>query len=392
MEHSESKSSTERFETAKVAGIGAIHFVHDIYTALLSPILPVLIEKLSLSLAQAGSLTVFMQFPSLFNPFLGTLADRYRLNRLFLILSPSLTAVCMCLLGITGHFAILAVILLVAGISVATLHVSAPVMVARLSGNQVGRGMGFFMLGGELARTMGPLVAVWSVSTLGLDGLWPLASVGLTSSVILYWKLNPNFQTQNKRDVSLKAMVRTMKPIITGVSGILIARAFLAAATTTFLPTYLYQNGHSLWIAGAALSMVELAGAAGVFLSGTLSDRFGRRRVLFAVILTAPLMLLWVQFSSGVLLIIALLLLGFTTISSGPVLMAVMLENAGDNQAAANGMYMAISFAFRSFVVVMVGLMSDAWGMHTAFLVCAFMAFGGLPFILMLPSKSKKNV
>ncbi len=391
MHERESTSSKGHFETAKVAGISSIHFIHDIYTALLSPILPLLIEKLSLSLTQAGSLTVFMQLPSLFNPFLGTLADRYRLNRLLLILSPSLTAVCMCLLGLTGHFAILALVLLVAGISVATLHVSAPVMVARLSGNQVGKGMGFFMLGGELARTVGPLVAVWSVGTLGLDGIWPLASVGLVSSLVLWWRLNPNLQVKNQRNVSLRAMVRSMKPIITGVSGILIARAFLAAATTTFLPTYLYQNGHSLWISGAALSMVELAGACGVFLSGTLSDRFGRRRVLFAVILTAPLALLWVQFSTGAMLIAGLLLLGFTTISSGPVLMAVMLENAGDNQAAANGMYMAISFALRSFVVVLVGLMSDTWGMKTAFIVCAFMAFGGLPFILVLPSRKKES-
>ena len=39
-----------------------------------------------------------------------------------------------------------------AGLSVAAFHATAPVAVAYLSGNRLGRGMGFFMVGGELGR------------------------------------------------------------------------------------------------------------------------------------------------------------------------------------------------------------------------------------------------
>jgi len=49
---------------------------HDIFTSFLAPLLPLIIQKLGLSLTLAGSLAAFQQLPSLINPFLGLLADR----------------------------------------------------------------------------------------------------------------------------------------------------------------------------------------------------------------------------------------------------------------------------------------------------------------------------
>jgi len=34
-----------------------------------------------------------------------------------------------------------------------------------------------------------------------------------------------------------------------------------------------------LWLAGAALTVFEITGVAGVFTAGSISDRFGRRRI-----------------------------------------------------------------------------------------------------------------
>ncbi len=381
-----------RFQTGKVAGIALAHFFHDIFTSFISPVLPLLIQRMGLSLTQAGSLTVFMQLPSLFNPFLGAFCDRKRLNRLFLVFSPALTATLMCLAGLAPNYIILAMVLLAAGVSIAAIHVSAPVMVARLSGSAVGRGTGMFMLGGELARTAGPLVAVWAASTLGLEGLWKLIPVGLAASGVLWWRLKePPASGKTRQAASFGQMLIQMRRIITGVFGILVARAFMAAAITTYLPTYLFSEGHGLWLSGVALSIVELAGAAGVFLSGTISDFVGRRKVLFFTILLAPLMMLGLIFVEGVLLVPILLGLGFFTIGTGPVLMAVMLENSGANQAAANGTFMAISFAVRALIILLVGMLSDHLGMRTAFLICAGMAFLGLAFIRFIPDGGAKK-
>jgi len=43
----------------------------------------------------------------------------------------------------------------------------------------------------------------------------------------------------------------------------------------------------------------------------------------------------------------------------------------------------------RSGVVVIVGVMGDAWGMRFSFMACAFVTFLGLPFLLLLPKRKR---
>jgi MFS transporter, FSR family, fosmidomycin resistance protein len=374
------------FQTDRVLAIAAVHFIHDMYTSFLAPVLPLIIKNLGLSLTQAGSLTVFMQLPSLFNPLIGAVSDRKHLSKPFLILSPAFTATFMCIIGFVPSFGLLCATFFAVGISVAALHVSAPVMTAAMSGTSIGRGMGLFMVGGELARTAGPLIAVWAASNLGLTGMWQLMFMGWAASAVLWWRLRKSREASPSRSAaSFTAMLREMRLIIAGVFGILVARSFMASAMTTYLPTFLFGQGHSLWFSGISLTVYEAAGVAGVYVSGTVSDRVGRRKVLLAATVLSPVLLFLLLFSKGVLLFVVLLLLGFTTIATGPVLMAVMMENAGPNRAAANGTYMAISFAVRASVILVIGMVSDLYGMRSAFLMCAGVACLGVPFISLLP-------
>ncbi|MEA2101788.1 MAG: MFS transporter [Thermodesulfobacteriota bacterium] len=366
--------------------IALVHFIHDTYTGLLAPILPLLIEKLGLSLTQAGSLTVFVRLPSLFNPFLGSFADQKGIRNTLVIISPGLTATFMSLTGMASGYGCLIILLLAAGISVAALHVSAPVITAELSGNAVGKGMSLFMVGGEMARTLAPLMAVWATSVFGLEGIWHLMFVGWTASAILWWRLGrKRNKGQKKNAASLRVMIRQMRMVMTGVFGVLVARAFLASSITTYLVTFIYDQGHSLWFAGACLSVFEATGVAGVLVSGTLSDHIGRKKVIACCTLVSPVMLIAMLHTQGAALFIVLGLLGFFTLATGPVLMAVILENAGANQMAANGMFMAISFAVRASTILLIGKGADILGMHTAYLLCAIIAFFGLPFIPLLP-------
>ena len=64
------------FQTGKILALSIGHFVHDVYSSFLAPLLPLLIEKLSMSLTQAGFLSTIMQIPALLNPYIGVMADR----------------------------------------------------------------------------------------------------------------------------------------------------------------------------------------------------------------------------------------------------------------------------------------------------------------------------
>ncbi len=379
-----------RFQGASVATIAGAHFIHDVFTGFLNPMLPLLIERLGLSLTAAGSLTVFQRSISALNPFVGTWVDRRRLLRFLVSVSPMVSAVFMCLLGVAPSYAVLVLLLLVSGVSVSTLHVSAPVLMEHVAGRRLGLAMSWFMLAGELARTVAPLLFVAVVSMVGLEGLWVLLPVALAGSGLIGHRMRRIEEPEPQRDApSLAIMAIEMRGILTGLFGVVVARSFLVTGVQAFLPTMVVREGGSLWWAGAALTVYELAGAIGALTSGFISDRIGRRMTILVAVLLAPPLMAAFLYTSGVWRLLALLGLGFVSLSTAPVMMAVVLENAKANKAAANGTYMALMFAVRAMVLPLVGVMGDAWGLRTTFLVCAVLALIGLPFLLFFPARAK---
>ena len=377
-----------RFHTGKILALSIGHFIHDVYSSFLSPLLPLLIEKLSLTLTQAGFLSTIMQLPALLNPYIGVLADRISV-RYFVILAPAMTAVPMSLIGVAPSYGILLLLLFITGISVSIFHVPAPVMVAQLSASRKGRGMSFFMTGGELARTIGPLVAVAGVSLLGLEGFYPVMIFGLISTIWLYLKLRdvPVSDVHTKRNVSALQTWRKLRYILWPLTLILFSRGFMHAAMTAFLPTYINQETGNLWLAGIALTLFEVAGVAGVLTAGSMSDLFGRRKTLLVSLIGAPLCLFVFTLSGGWFRIAFLLVTGFTLLSTTPVMLALVQEHGRHSPAAANGLFMMISFIARSAVVVVVGFIADRIGLQATYLISAAMGLVGIPFIFRLPKK-----
>ncbi len=325
------------FEAGRVLTLAGGHFIHDVFSSFLVPLLPLIIEKFGLSLTLAGLLPALYRFPSAFNPFIGVLADRVDL-RMLVILAPTLTATAMSLIGMAPSYAVIAILLLVAGASSAALHVPGPVMVARSSGVRVGKGMSFWMTGGELARTVGPLLAVSVASLWGLEGMYPVMVVGMAASALLYWRLKdaPFTARAAHPHGSPGQMWRALGRVLVPITGILLCKNFMSSALTTFLPTFLSSEGKSLWFGGAALAILELSGAVGALAAGTLSDRLGRRTVLFIALAVSPLLVFALLAADGWILFPILVALGFTILSPTPVVMAIVQDRASDNPATAN--------------------------------------------------------
>ena len=182
------KKIKTKFQPENVLIISLAHLLHDIYTSFLAPILPLLISKLNISIFQAGLLDISRKSPSFLNPLIGLLAGRTGV-RLFVIVAPALTSIAMSLLGIASNYFILLILLFVTGISTSFFHVTGPVMIKYVSGNRLGKGMSFFMLGGELARTLGPLVILGAITLWTLEGTYRLIPFGILASIILYFRL-----------------------------------------------------------------------------------------------------------------------------------------------------------------------------------------------------------
>jgi FSR family fosmidomycin resistance protein-like MFS transporter len=373
------------FQTAGVLTLAVCHFIHDVYSSFLAPLLPLLIEKLSISLAQAGFLGAMMQIPSLLNPFIGKLADRISV-RYFIILAPVTTAVPMSLIGLAPGYGVLLILLFITGISVAIFHVPAPVMVARLSGTQVGKGMSFYMTGGELARAIGPMVAVGTVLLLGLEGFYPIMIVGLMASIWLFLKFRDvPIHMNSSQHVPLSRTWHETKHVLLPLTMILIARGFMHASMTTFLPTFIKQETGNFWLAGFGLTALETTGVAGILIAGPLSDHFGRRKILFVSLLGAPISLFVFVAFGGWIRLSALLTTGLFLLSTTPVMLAMVQENTRNGPSAANGIFMMSSFVARSAMVVLVGFIADLIGLRLTYFISASVGLLGIPFILLLP-------
>ena len=380
---------SEPFQSTEVLAVSTAHGVHDTYSAFLPVLLPVLIEKFTLTNTTAGLLSVVLQLPSLLQPFIGYLADRANL-RLLIILTPAITGAAMSSLGIAPNYAFLVFLLAVTGLSSASLHAIGPVVVSALSGERLGKGMSFWMVGGELGRSLGPLIAVTALTYLAFEGMPWLMLGGILISFFLNQKLN-SISTQSKLEVesfqlnnSLKKVGKVMLPL----TAILFTRSMMVASLTIYLPTFLASEGASLWMAGISLTVLQASGVVGALFAGVLSDKFGRRKMLSVSYLAAPIfMVLFLLLQANAFIKIPLLvLIGFFAISVTPVIMAIVLESFPDDRSFANGVYMAISFILSAFATLSVGAISDWLNLRSTFLISAGLVFLGLPFIQLLPN------
>ena len=375
----------DEFHTEQVLTISGGHFVHDVYSAFLAPLLPVLIEKMSLSLTMAGSLNAFVQFPSILTPLIGHFADKHNL-RYLVIIAPALTATLMSAMGLAPTYWALSLLLLLSGVSSSFFHAPAPAMVAQISGRRVGRGMSWFMGAGELARTVGPLVAVWAVSMWTLEGMARVMVIGWGMSALLFWRLRDT-PIRARKQGSLQSIFPKLRTLFLPLFVVIFFRMFMVVPMTTYLPTLMSLNGASLFLAGAALSILELAGVVGALLGGTISDRFGRKPVLTVITILSPLLMLAFLNASGWLLVPILLLYGFVSIAPGPVFLALIQDHFPDNRAVSNGLYISMNFLLRSLGMLLVGVVGDAIGLQSAFMWSAVISLIGLVGVVMLPGE-----
>jgi FSR family fosmidomycin resistance protein-like MFS transporter len=249
-------------------------------------------------------------------------------------------------------------------------------------------GMSFYMTGGELARAVGPLAAVGTVSLLGLEGFYPVMIVGIVASFWLLLRLRGvTLEGRQRQPASVRQTWREMRFLLVPLTAILFFRGFMHASVATFLPTYIQLETGNLWLAGIGLTVFEAAGVAGVLAAGSFSDRFGRRRILLISLTGAPISLLLFIWLEGWLRFGALLFVGLTVLSTTPVMLALIQEHAKRSPSTANGFYMMISFIARSAIVVVVGFIGDLIGLRATYFVSALLGMMAIPFILRLPKR-----
>lgn len=268
-------------QTSRLALVTFGHCLNDCYAAFLTPILPLLINHLSLSLTMASGLVAIPSITSsICQPLYGMASDRVQ-GRFYMLFGPALTVICMSCIGLASHVVILGALLLIAGIGTAAFHPQAVAVAGAASGARKGFGISLFGFGGNIGFALGPLVIIGAIQMFGLRGSALIVIPGLFGVWLMIRYLHVPHKTIER------AQMASLKTAFAGVYGpmsllfsISVLREFTRLAVVTFLPIYLTMQGRSLIMGGVTLTLFSLAGAAGGMIGGSLSDAWNRKGVI----------------------------------------------------------------------------------------------------------------
>jgi FSR family fosmidomycin resistance protein-like MFS transporter len=368
------------------------HGSHDLYPSFLGPLVPQIQDKLGISLALASLMLPAQQLPSVFQPVIGYMADRTS-RRWFVVLSPGIAAVSLSSLGLAPNLAVVLLLLLVSGLASATFHAPAVALVGEYGGNRMGRAMSIFMAGGEISRTIGPILITGAIALFTLEGSFVVMVFGLSASVILYFTLDTRATDAARLSapkIDLRPLLRARRKPIIGIIGFTITTGIAAMPFTFFLVEYLVEKGHSEWYGGFALSTIFAAGIIGGLIGGSLSDRYGRQWVLtLSVSLAPPLLYIYLLLEDGSIGVLAMLLFaGMITMSSRSVSLAVASEILPEARGPMAGLLLALGFVTTSLAALAFGILADTYGIEQVFWYMPAIWVTALPFLFLLPRRA----
>jgi MFS transporter, FSR family, fosmidomycin resistance protein len=374
--------------TPRLGLLAAGHLTIDSYSSFFTPLLPLLVEKLHLSLTLVGTLVALASLSSSFaQPLFGLLSDRMR-RPWFVAFGPVVAAVFMSAIGLASSYSQLVVLLMLGGIGVAAFHPQAASLVVSPRRSVA---MALFITGGTLGFALGPLYAVGIVSVLGLERTWWAMVPGLVVSVpLLLWfaRIAPK-----PRHEAVRPPLRELRPVLRPLSLLyfaVVARSAVSYGFMTFLPLYLSERGYGLGGTGALVSLYLLLGATGGFFGGWLADRWGGRRVIvFSFVLSLPLYVAFL-FLDGAWGLACLVVGGFALQSSLPVNIVLGQELAPRHSSTISSLLMGAAWGLGALLIGPVGILADRFGLSSALLVLASVLVAGLGCALALPAPRRE--
>ena len=373
----------------QAAILASSHFLNDIFTSILSPLLPLLIENYSLSKFEAGLMAALVSWPSVLQPIFGRLGDKTNLKK-YIFLFPLITGTFMSLIGVAPNIGVIAGSLLIAGISSACFHAVAPPIAGKISGAHSGKGLSLWMIGGELGFALGPILIIAFVNSFSLKSTPILIIFAALASILQYFRLNKIDEIKNHIPVqyrSTKSSFKAIAPMLIPILFVAASRSLINSSTNVYIPTYLTERGSNLWLAGTALSLIMVGSIFGTIVGGIYNDKIGGKPILFVSIIGSSLFFFIFLYTQSAVQIVALFITGFFAGMYLPVALTMVQDYSPENRSFANGIYLAFLFTIGALSNMLIGYLYDQFGGQFTFILSGIVSLLGVIFTLFIPAK-----
>ena len=269
-------------------------------------------------------------------------------------------------------------------------------MAAHLTGAQVGNTTSPLIVGFLLAGTIGSWVAFG-----GIEWRWLAAFISvpmiLTALVVV-----SRFKTagaESTGSITLGAYFASAKRLLSnrGVLGMALLGAMRGAVHNSFqvfLVIYMREElGYSNTYVGLHIALITMAGIISTPIMGNLSDRVGRRPVIsFAMTAMTVLLFLFLQFDSGIPMMILIAVLGLFFFSVMPIINAAAMDMI---DKGSEGSGTALMFAGGSIVgsltPIVAGIINQSNGFQGVVIFAGAMATIGAVLSLILPMAKRES-
>ena len=366
------------------------HVVTDISQGALPALLPFLIVVHDLNYTLAAVIMLANSVVSaVIQPVFGYLGDKVD-RPWFMSLGVVLAACGIAAMGFATSYAAVIACALLTGIGVALFHPEGGKLANVVAGEKKGAGISNFSVGGNIGFGIGPVIAVFAISTWGMRGtLIFLVPAVITAIVLLLQTATFHRLTDIEHQRILTAHTETRLDDWVGfskVSLVNICRSIIGNAFITFIPLYwMAVLGQPQEVAALILTVNAFIGAVATFLGGRVADRLGfKRTILLSIGVLGPLLLIFI-FTFNVITATVLIMFCSFVHSFCHAPMVVMGQTYLPNRIGfASGISLGVVVSVGGIASPGIGRIGDVWGLGVSMGVVCAIAFLGLSIALTL--------
>ena len=303
------------------------HFINDIYTGFLNPIMPFIAEQVKISMSAA---TIILScshiFSSLLQPFFGFFADNMR-KRGLIFWGLICTSLFISFAPAANNIFWMIVFIMLGSLGSSLFHPQSLGLISKFSKSDVVRNMGIFIAFGTLGYSVGPLFSSAIAQYFGLKNMPWLALLGLLWALLMF-NMVPKFSCENNQKPqinfkqALSDILSNRKLNILNIIAML--KSLMTTSCSILLPFLWKSMGYTKFQIGTALFSFIFLGGIASLLSPKFEHKIGTENVFyFSMITTFPLMLLFMftYKTFPALSFIIFALMGFVTMFATPVTM-----------------------------------------------------------------------
>ncbi len=359
------------------AWLSGAHFINDVYTGFLNPIMPFVAAKIGISMGVAALiLSLSHIISSLLQPVFGFFADNM-IRRTFVFWGLILTSIFIPLSAASTNLPKMILFIVLGSLGSSLFHPQALGLANKYAGEEKARRMGVFIAMGTLGYSVGPLVSAFVAQYFGLSKMPVLAVLGIVWALLMFKMLDklPDISLQHYEiKGAFKKILSNRKLNILNVISML--KSLISTSCFILLPFLWKDMGYSQFFIGAALFVFIFVGGLGSLFSSKFEKMAGTQNVFyFSMISTLPLMFLFVftYKTFPVFSFIVYFIMGFVTMLAVPVTMNMAQSILPEYKSIIGGFINGFSWGIVAIFMSLNGFAAQTFGITKVLLIVSIL-------------------